>query len=79
MLKTKMFLDKDTSLFEFQNKYYICFKNIKCSITQMKQFCSAISEFGTFVEYSSLYSSKLVEYGTKIVSKNVINTLSKKF
>lgn len=55
------------------------FKNISTDIKQLKSFCSFASEFGTYIENSDLFYSKLVEYGNKIIGKNVINEINKKF
>ena len=77
--KYKAFFDKYTTLYEYRDNYYIVFRNIKADLSKIKCFCSFASEFGTFVQNSDLFERKLIEYGNKIIDKNVINKLCKKF
>ena len=79
LMQYKVIYDKFTSLYEYQNNYYIVFKNVQPDINKVKHFCALSSEFGKYVENAELFESKLAEYGNKIVSKNVINVINKKF
>ena len=79
LMKYKIFVDKNTLLYEFKNNYYIVFKNVNLGEKNAKKFCSSIAEFGIYVQNPELFDSKLAEYGNKIIPKNVINTVSKKF
>ncbi len=75
----KINTDKNSSFYQYLNKYYICLKNISGNTQAVKRFFSLASEFGTCVDSSTLFERKLIEYGTKIISKNAISTLNKKF
>ena len=79
LVKHKIFLDKNTSLYEYKNKYYIIFRNIVSDLEKVKQVCSSTSEFGTYIDNSDLFESKLKEYGSLIIANNVINNITKKF
>lgn len=79
LMQYKVVYDKYTSLYEYQDSYYIVFKNVLPDIDRVKDFCSSSSEFGKYVDNADLFESKLAEYGNKIVGKNVIQTINKKF
>ena len=77
--RKKVYLEKNTMLYEYQGNYYICFKNIAGNANELKSFCSSMAEFGVYVDFPELFERKLEEYGTKIISKSVISSISKKF
>lgn len=78
-LQKKFFIEKNTTLYEYQDNYYICFRNINGNIDELKSFCSSMSEFGTYIDFSDLFERKLVEYGIKIIDKNAVGIINKKF
>ena len=63
----------------YQNKYYLIISNINITYPNLKNFYSAISEFGKFTSYSSSFQNKLLEYGKIIIRKNAIATGLKYF
>lgn len=75
------FIDKiqTISLYQYQDCYFLCFKNVHGSLEDLKGFCSAATEFGTYVSNSDLFERKLVEHGTKIMKHNAIDMLLKYF
>ena len=79
LMEFKIFADKNTSLYEYKKEYYIVFRNIVLDASLVKKFCSAVAEFGTYIVHSDLFESKLAEYGEKVLNKNVIGTIAKKF
>ena len=72
-------MSKDFSLYWYQNKYYLIISNINITYPNLKNFYSAISEFGKFTSYSSSFQNKLLEYGKIIIRKNAIATGLKYF
>ena len=78
-LHQKIYLDKNTVLFEYENKYYICFKNITGSLYALKRFCASISEFGKYIDSSELFERKIIEHGNEIIAKNAVGTIAKRF
>ncbi len=79
LMKLKIVFDKNISIYEYKNIYYIVFKNVLSNLEKVKKFCSCAAEFGTYVENADLFECKLVEYGNKVMEKNVISTINKKF
>ncbi len=73
-------LKKQTvSLYSYDNHYYLCFKNLRGTFEELKGFCSALTEFGLYVDSSDLFERKLKEYGKRIISKNAIGIILEKF
>lgn len=70
---------KNTSLYEYNNKYYLVFKNIHGSLEELKGFCCSVTEFGIYINNSDLFERKLIEYGTKIIECDSINVILEKF
>ena len=65
-------LSTNISLYEYNNKYYLVFKNINLSFKNLKGFYASISEFGKSVSHSENFESKLIEHGKIIMKKNAI-------
>jgi len=72
-------LAKTIQLYLFDNCYYLVFKQINSKLATLKSFCSAITEFGSFVNHSDLFARKLSEYGHLIMKSNAIRTGIKYF
>lgn len=72
-------ITQTVSLYEYKNNYYLCFKNVRGSLEELKGFCSSVTEFGTYIDDSDLFERKLIEYGTKIISHNAIDVVLEKF
>ena len=67
------------SLFLYNEQYFLVLKDINSNFTLLKNFCSSITEFGCFVNNSSLFERKLLEYGTVIIPENAILKCQKYF
>lgn len=63
------------SLYEYKNKYYLCFDNLCTTFNNLKGFCSVLTEFGSYVDFSELFKRKLMEHGSLIISNNAIKTI----
>ncbi len=61
------------SLYEYNKKYYLVFKNLHMNVNLLKSFCSSITEFAVFVDNADLFETKLLEYGTLIMKDNAID------
>ena len=72
-------MSKDFSLYWYQNKYYLTISNINITYPNLKNFYSAISEFGKSIHFSNSFQNKLLEYGKVIMRKNAITTGIKYF
>lgn len=68
------------SLYEYHNKYYLIFNNLCMNISLLKSFSASITEFAHFVNGdSSLFESKLIEYGSILFKQNAISQCFKHF
>lgn len=72
-------MSKDFSLYWYQYKYYLTISNINITYPNLKNFYSAISEFGKSIHFSNSFQNKLLEYGKVIMRKNAITTGIKYF
>jgi adapter protein MecA 1/2 len=61
-----------TSLYEYNNKYYLTIDSIEMSVILLKSFTACITEFAHFIENSDLFESKLLEYGKLIFKDEAI-------
>ncbi len=66
-------------LYEYNDKYYFVLEDIHMNTHLLKSFASGITEFAHFVNDSSLFESKLLEYGNIIFKDNAINECFKHF
>lgn len=67
------------SLYEYNEKFYLVFTDIKMNSNLLKAFCAAISEFACFVNSSELFESKLLEYGRLIMKDSAIDICIRHF
>lgn len=63
----------------YQNEYYLIFNNINADYKNLLKFYSSITEFGTYINNSSLFISKLQECGKVIIKNNALKTSLKHF
>lgn len=70
---------KNVSLYLYNGSYYLVLKNIRITVEDFKVFCTAISEFGTFVSDPALFERKIKEYGKLIINEYAISTSLKFF
>ena len=72
-------LSKTSSLYLYNNTYYLVLSKINVDYPLLNMFYSNLSEFGKLVNYSKEFENKLLEHGTVIMKKNAINTCVKYF
>lgn len=65
---------KNICLYQYKNQYYLNFYGINLNCTDLKRFFSSITEFGTYINNSNLFKSKLVESGKIVIKNNAIKT-----
>lgn len=68
---------KKFSLYTYRNNYYLVMENINKDFIGIKQFLCALTEFGTSINNSNLFKSRLSEYGRPIIKNNFYKTISK--
>ena len=78
-LKNFSTISKSTILYTYNNKYYLLFSKINLEHPYIKKFYTLITEFGTYVNNSDLFSCKLYERGTIIIKNNAIKHYLKYF
>ncbi len=70
---------KSTSLYLYNNKFYLVFSDINLNFKLIKNISSVISEFGSFINSSEYFERKLKEHGNIIMNNYAINTCLKHF
>lgn len=70
---------KESSLYQYNSKYYLCIKMTTKNSNIFKIIHYAITEFGSHINNSDLFERKLIEYGTAIFKTNAINNCIKYF
>lgn len=65
-------LAKNTSLYLYNDTYYLVFSNINLKYPNLKGFYASIAEFASLVNYNKDFESVLSEYGKPIMKKNAI-------
>ena len=66
-------------LYEYEDSYYLTFKVTSTDADSLIKLASMFSEFATYVADSSLFESKLLEYGTLVCNDNAILNTKKYF
>lgn len=64
---------KYTSLFLYNDTYYLIIKNINIKYKYINSFYSLASEFGKLISATENFENKLIEYGKIIIKKNAID------
>lgn len=70
---------KSTLLYTYNNKYYLIFSKLNLSHPYIKKFYTLITEFGTYINNSDLFSHKLYERGNLVLKNNAIKQCLKYF
>ena len=70
---------KSNILYNYNEKYYLVFKNNKIEPIVFNSFCASMSEFSKSIRNAETFENKLKEYGTIIVKTNAIKTGLKYF
>lgn len=69
----------NTSLYLYNEKYYLVFSQININSNLLKSVCSSITEFAHFVSESSLFINKLSEHGSLLIKDSAIDTCLQHF
>ena len=64
--------NKNISLYEYRNFYYLVFTNINIDYKYTNLFYTSISEFSNLISNSIILKSNLVEHGKVIVKANAV-------
>lgn len=70
---------KEITTYIYQNEYYLIFHDINLDNKNLLKFYSSITEFGTYINHSSLFISKLEECGDIVIKNNALKTSLKHF
>lgn len=70
---------KSTQLYTYNSKYYLLFTKLNHEHPYIRNFYTLITEFGTFINHSDLFASKLHERGKLIIKNNAIKICTKHF
>ena len=68
-----------SSLYFFNNYYFLVLKNVNTSHKHNNKLSSYITEFGKLISYSEIFENKLKEFGKVIMKKNAISNGIKYF
>lgn len=78
-LSNSYLIAKKIITYLYENSYYLVFYGINESYKDNLKFYSAITEFGTYINNSVLFISKLQEFGKIVIKNNAIKTSLKHF
>ena len=70
---------KSTILYTYNSCYYLQLTKLNVEHPYIKKICTTITEFGTYVNNSDLFSSKLNERGKIVLKNNAIKLCLKYF
>ncbi len=70
---------KEIIAYLYKGEYYLIFHNINAEDKNILKFYSSITEFGTYINNSSLLVSKLKECGIVVIKNNALKTSLKHF
>ena len=78
-IKSYNTIAKSTVLYTYNNKYYLVFSKLNSNHPYIKKFYTLITEFGTYIHNSDLFSYKLSERGKIVLKNNAIKLCNKFF
>lgn len=70
---------KNTSLYCFEDKYYLILSEINIQISNIKGFFATVSEFAKSINHADSFESKLLEYGKPIMKRNALKRCAEYF
>lgn len=70
---------KSTVLYTYNDRYYLVFSKLNLNHPYIKKFYTLITEFGTYINNSDLFSHKLYERGNLVLKNNAIKLCLKYF
>ena len=78
-LESAYLVSKKVTLYLYQNSYYLILGSISEEYKNKLSFFSAIPEFATYINNSSIFISKIQECGKIVIKHNAIKTSLKHF
>ena len=72
-------ISKSSLLYSYNDYYYLIFNDVNVKYPNLRSFYSAITEFGTYIEYSDALAAKLHETATLIIKNHVVKVATKYF
>ena len=69
----------NSTLYTYNNKFYLTFSNISATPVLLKTFSTHITEFASYVHNSKSFNHKLMEYGKILIKKDAIKLCVKHF
>lgn len=70
---------KSVVLYTYNSQYFLLLSKLNIEHANIKSFCNSITEFGSYVNNSDLFSSKLSERGKIVIKNNAIKLCLKYF
>lgn len=70
---------KSVVLYTYNSQYFLLLSKLNIEHANIKSFCNSITEFGSYVHNSDLFSSKLSERGKIVIKNNAIKLCLKYF
>ena len=70
---------KNSSLYLYDNTYFLILSDINLDYPDLKGFYASIAEFAKHVNHPESFEYRLVEYGKPIMKRNAINRCTKYF
>ena len=70
---------KSMVLYSYKNSYYLSLSNVNIENRDIRKLYTLITEFGTYINKSEIFSRKLNECGKLVIKNNAIKTCVKYF
>lgn len=70
---------KSVVLYTYNSKYYLQLSKLNIDHPNIKKICTTVTEFGTYINNSDLFASKLNERGQIVLKNNAIKLCLKYF
>ncbi len=70
---------KKAVVYLYKNAYYLVLEDVNPNYKGILKFYSSVTEFGTYISHSALFTSKLQECGTIVMKHNALKTSLKHF
>lgn len=78
-LSNSYLIAKKVILYLYKDEYYLILDDIHTSYDHILKFYTAITEFGTYINHSMLFVSKLCECGRIVIKNNALKTSLKHY
>lgn len=78
-LSSSHLIAKKIIVYVYKDEYYLVFNDINVNYKHILKFYSSITEFGTYINNSALFISKLHECGKIVIKNNALKTSLKHY